>query len=116
MAGKWETTAQGPEDLTDGQLGCRVERHDFARLRPGQPIPKTVDVRRSPDGWYEVSKPCKFCGAELYTEEYKGDVRVRRIIYPDDWKRIPRSAGIRKHEIRSEYAGRLADDLARAAK
>jgi hypothetical protein len=111
---KWNL-AQGPEDLTDTELGCRINRHPWPRLRPGKPIPKAVDVHRQPDGWFEVTYPCPECDAILVEETYKGDVRYRRTIYPDGWNRIPRSAGIRKSEIRGEFYARLDDDLVRAA-
>lgn len=116
MAGKWETFAQGPEDLTDDELGCRVNRHPFPRLRPGKPVPSEVDVGRTSDGWYEVTYPCPHCDAYLIEETWKGDVRYRRIVYPPEWHRIPRSAGIKKAEIRGEFYARLNADLERAVK
>lgn len=113
---KWNV-AQGPEDLTDAELDCRVERHNFPRLRVGKPIPQAVERRILPDGWLEMVRECPDCGALLTTEERKGQVRYRRITYnPEKWNHLPRENKITKAEIRAERATRMYDDLVRGAR
>lgn len=105
-------------EISDEQLACRADRHDFPRLVPGKPPPPNFRARPQRDGSYLLTKTCNSCGKELWALTPGGviDGTIEfRARYPRNWKVVPRDVGLRKKDCMTENFRRCMPAIEAAA-